>query len=209
MARKKHVKSDLLPFLREHGKDRTLITRAWKTISLYKAIGQARRYPLVPAEKLRSGDYIDAIRGGLLTVVDTVRFVPVSIGITEADLRKAENYVVHPARSLTANRRGDIEEAFDEEAVMGLSDLFWAEVATPVIAAFIKSHSDFLLTLDEDLRSYVTAVSSMGLFYFLLYALKGDAEKVAEMEPFLSLSTKAIPMGEPWAEMGTWIVLTA
>ena len=50
-------------------------------------------------------------------------------------------------------------------------------------------------------------IPTLTLFYILVSLLAGEEEQVEEMLPLYELVQGAIPLGEPWDDLGTWIVL--
>lgn len=197
----------LLQFLRKHALDRKLLDRVWETVELFIAIGDAKRYPLVKAAAVDRGAAVEAIKSGLCTVVTDVRCISASKGFPNDEWLYDDVYCNHPALSLSTNRRESIDESIDEEVFDELLSLFWMEIGNRMVLSFVKSHGEFIAEMDPGIGGLLASTAAVALFYLLLYGLSGQEDQVEEMEAFLVLLVEAIPIGETWDELGTWLLL--
>lgn len=199
--------SALLQFLRQHAVDQKLLDRVWETVELFIAIGDAKRYPLVKATEVDKDAATGAIKKGLLTVATDIRCISASQGFPNDEWLHDDAYCNHPALSLATNRRKDLDLLIDEDVAENFVPLFWLEIGNRILFSFVKSHGKLIADMDQNMGGLVAATSTVALFYLLLYGLSGQEEQIEEMEAFMALLIDAIPVGETWDELGTWLVL--
>lgn len=199
--------STLLQFLRQHAVDRKLLDRVWETVELFIAIGDAKRYPLVKATEVDKTSVIEAIQKGLLTVATDVRCVSSSQGFPNDEWLQSDAYCNHPALSLATNRRKDLDTLIDDEVAEEFVPLFWLELGNRILFSFVKSHGTLVADMDQNMGGLLASTATVALFYLILYGISGQEEQIEEMETLLTLLTEAIPIGETWDELGTWLLL--
>lgn len=204
-------KDNFLDYLAENAPDPDLFARAVRVLGDYLLIYTGSEpYPLVVADELDTEEVRGIISRGFQTRVDRIRFVSASeiaekehFGYTE------EDFVTSSVLSLRVNRYDDLHDRLQGDDVDKALENFSRLFARPLIFMFAGTRLEFIRTLDAEshMDVNVASVPSLCSHYLYGYALLGDRKGVDEMEPLARLAMSAVPIGELWSEIGTWLVL--
>lgn len=204
---------DFLQFLADHTSDRDVLSRTLTMIAKYVAIYTGDDpYPLADASELDAEEYRRAISVGLKTRVDRVKFVSI------AELEEAggckymlDDFVTTSMLSMNINRYDDLNPSLGMEGAAQVIENLEQKITLPVIFTLLGSYMDFFRSFDEksQVDIHISSTPSAFLHYMYWYAILGNSQGFGEMEPLVELAMGAVPIGEPWSEIGTWLVLTA
>lgn len=190
-----------------------LIPEAFERLGPYFDQADADHYALCAADDLDLAEAADAIARASHCAVSRILPVSLAMPIPRPPWMAARQYDALVADGLICSFRDPLSPAISARAEAAKERL-----GLPLWHAFTEHLGDALWTSLENcvpdaLKVPLTLHHGMALwhrlFLYLASAASADAATMAELGPLVTLSARALPLGEKRDEPGTWLVLTA
>lgn len=176
-------------------------------------VTEGEGYPLAAAIDIDKAALIRAIGSATACICKDVKFIPSGqindIGLDE--WTEDVDYVNTIKESLFSYRSDVFKKGgrLGKERAALLIEMLDKTFFGGLNKRLIASHADLANVLDRELYRSVMAVPDLIAAYLIAYAMLGDESNVDAIGLLAARLPKAIPIGEPWNELGTWYVLTA
>jgi|GEM_PF-7037700 len=205
------VREQLYDFIKARVRDRILAQRSLQLLEPLVTYGENGSYPLKPSASLDTSAVARAIARAGRTVANQVRVIPSRSGFAEEEshLRAEQAYVMHLPLIFWKNRKEELDRSLPEDLRKELDDLVSSCLVDRLLYALQQSHDSFIGQLDLPLMAAVWTTPLIAAYYLLAYAAIGDRRSFGELVPLMEILPRAIPIGEPWKELETWLVLAA
>jgi hypothetical protein len=189
-----------------HAKDKALVERIWPRLQPLMRRAYMDRYPLMSARLLDPARVAKAIEAGFRTKVDAIRFISLSDKQPLAGL-EADEMATHVDRALMTNRDHALDALRNHEKGVVFLKEYFHELGQPLMESLLMGHMKAFTAGDMAVHSIVMTAPAFCLFFLLGHLFAGEEKEVEDMMPLIELLPFAIPLGEPFDELGTWIVL--
>lgn len=196
-------------FLEARCTRKDLAARAFRALLPLISVAETGSYRLRSAEHVDRGAFVAALAASTRCVSDDIRFISVADlpNAPVADWEGDEHYVNHVDMALFFCR-GEVAERHGAE-VVDVTKMLQGSFMNKTLVAFMAGYGDLEGMMEAQLYDRMLYGIAHVPAYLITYAITGNEEGFRECEALVPLLAQAVPLGESWAELGTWYVLSA
>ena len=184
-----------------------LIERFMRDAEPLFRIAESGEYPLAEAERFNLQNVAVAIATASLAPVNGIITLSSSQDELRADWCRERQYRTFLSLALKTNRRDDFDTRFGAESISSLVDPLWNDFGAAYVAAFRRTHEDFLGQFDMAMESDVAYGPLVAVTYAAGYAAYGDDAAYAQMRGLVRLLPWTVPIGMPEGTGRKWLLL--